>query len=236
MSGKNKLPFYKRYPRDFLEGTLGLSFELKGAYGIILDLIYIHGTELPDDPRFIAGQLNVSVRKWNSLRSGLIEAGKIQIISGFISNYRAVIELESLSKYQDKQAENARTSKENNDLEKPSLVPKSSQPEPEPEPDIKSKKSKTKVLPKKRAARLSDDWFLPVEWGEWALGQGMAREGIKLEADKFKDFWIAKSGKDATKLDWLATWRNWIRNSKQRKSNGNGNNPNAALEQISRLA
>ena len=61
-----------------------MPFELKAAYGIILDLIYIHGTELPDDPRFIAGQLNVSVRKWKKLRDGLIEAGKIQINGGYI--------------------------------------------------------------------------------------------------------------------------------------------------------
>ena len=30
----------------------------------------------------------------------------------------------------------------------------------------------------------------------------------------FADFWHAKAGKDACKLDWLATWRNWIRNQK----------------------
>jgi len=134
MSGKNKLPYYKRYPRDFLEGTLGMPFELKAAYGLVLDLIYIHGTELPDDKRFIAGQLNVSVRKWSSIRSKLIEMGKLQIISGFISNYRAVIELESLSKYQDKQAENGSGSNKNKDLQEPAPKPKSNQPEPEPEP------------------------------------------------------------------------------------------------------
>ena len=30
---------------------------------------------------------------------------------------------------------------------------------------------------------------------------------------RFKDYWTSKSGKDATKLDWVATWRNWLRNS-----------------------
>lgn len=27
----------------------------------------------------------------------------------------------------------------------------------------------------------------------------------------FRDYWLAKSGANATKKDWLATWRNWIR-------------------------
>jgi hypothetical protein len=31
------------------------------------------------------------------------------------------------------------------------------------------------------------------------------------EHDKFTDYWRAKAGKDGCKLDWNATWRNWIR-------------------------
>lgn len=29
--------------------------------------------------------------------------------------------------------------------------------------------------------------------------------------DRFRDHWAAKPGKDGVKLDWLATWRNWVR-------------------------
>ncbi len=29
--------------------------------------------------------------------------------------------------------------------------------------------------------------------------------------DTFSDFWRAKAGRDGTKLDWRATWRNWCR-------------------------
>ena len=41
---------------------------------------------------------------------------------------------------------------------------------------------------------------------------------LQAEHRKFVDFWTAKSGKDATKLDWRRTWRNWIRNA--RPTNG----------------
>ncbi len=34
-------------------------------------------------------------------------------------------------------------------------------------------------------------------------------------ADTFRDFWISKSGATAIKLDWQATWRNWVRNEKR---------------------
>lgn len=127
---KNALPYYKAYPRDFIEGTLGMSFEEKGAYRIILDLIYMKGGALSDDDRYIAGVLGLSVRKWNSLKNRLVELGKIQLIDGLLSNYRAVIELETLSKYQDKQAENRSKPNKNNNLQRPPF----DQPEPEPEP------------------------------------------------------------------------------------------------------
>ncbi len=34
---------------------------------------------------------------------------------------------------------------------------------------------------------------------------------LQAEHTKFVDYWIAKAGKDACKVDWNATWRNWIR-------------------------
>jgi Mg-chelatase subunit ChlD len=38
-------------------------------------------------------------------------------------------------------------------------------------------------------------------------------------AHQFRDFWIAKTGTGATKLDWQATWRNWVRNHRQARPN-----------------
>jgi uncharacterized protein YdaU (DUF1376 family) len=91
---------------------------------------------------------------------------------------------------------------------------------PEPYPDIV--KREAKASPKKTAgSRLPDDWFLPQDWGEWALSQGMSRDHIKAEADRFADYWRSTAGQKARKADWLATWRNWIRNAKTKgKPNG----------------
>lgn len=33
-------------------------------------------------------------------------------------------------------------------------------------------------------------------------------------ADSFADYWRAKAGSGAVKLDWFATWRNWVRREK----------------------
>lgn len=71
--------------------------------------------------------------------------------------------------------------------------------------------------PEPRATRIPDDWSLTPELSD--IGRLTRREAglpeidLRLEAAKFVDFWRAKSGKDATKLDWTATWRNWCRNA-----------------------
>jgi uncharacterized protein YdaU (DUF1376 family) len=127
----NGLPYYKAYPRDFIEGTIGMPFELKSAYRLVLDLIYMQGGNLPDDARYISGLLGCTIRKWNSLRDQLVAMDKIQVNGASLTNYRAVIELETLAKLQEKQRENASGPRKNKDLAEPQL--RHSEPEPEPE-------------------------------------------------------------------------------------------------------
>lgn len=64
-----------------------------------------------------------------------------------------------------------------------------------------------------RGTRLSPDWSLPKAWGDWALAEfpQWTAERVRAEADRFRDHWAAKTGRDATKADWQATWRNWCR-------------------------
>lgn len=131
MTSDNGLPYYRAFPRDFIEGTVGMPFELKGAYRVLLDLIYMRRGRLVDDPRYIAGVLGCSVRKWTSLRDQLVGAGKIAIIDGFIRNHRADIEVENQRKLAAKQRENARGSRKIKDLEKPRLGHTESEPESE---------------------------------------------------------------------------------------------------------
>ncbi|AXE97740.1 hypothetical protein [Paraburkholderia hospita] len=78
-----------------------------------------------------------------------------------------------------------------------------------------------------RAERLPENWELPDKYGEWALsetkrfagerndwaGGTWTAEHVRFEADKFRDYWHGKSGRDACKRDWAATWRNWVRNA-----------------------
>ena len=64
---KNRQSYYRAYPRDFFEGTIGMRLELKAAYRLVIDLIHMTGGQLPDEPRYIAAHLGCSVRKWAKL-------------------------------------------------------------------------------------------------------------------------------------------------------------------------
>ena len=66
-----------------------------------------------------------------------------------------------------------------------------------------------------RGTRLEADWTLPDQYLEWAKGEFLwSTAHTKDVADRFKDYWLGASGKNATKNDWFATWRNWCRNDR----------------------
>lgn len=51
---------------------------------------------------------------------------------------------------------------------------------------------------------------------------------LNLEAELFVNFWHAKSGKDATKVDWNRTWVNWCLKSRAKPPNGHAQRNGAA--------
>lgn len=250
----SQAPSMPMYWDAYLADTTHLTTEEHGAYLLLLGAMWRRNGSVPDDDKDNARILGLTKGRWIKVKSRLSEF--LIIENGDISQKK----LQKTWKNTQEKIQTNRSngskggrprSNENNDLAKakgsvshnPNHNPNVTIPEPEPEP---LEKRTTDVVQKKTASRLPDDWFLPVAWGEWALSEGLDRDAIKIEADTFKDYWLSLDGQKAAKLDWLRVWRNWIRNSKQRKSNGNGNRngngpgggnrPDEALEQIARLA
>lgn len=72
---------------------------------------------------------------------------------------------------------------------------------------------------KPRGTRIPEG-FEPLEEDVAAAKRdGLSDDEIKHEHSKFTDYWRAKAGKDATKVDWDATWRNWMRKAADDKRN-----------------
>jgi hypothetical protein len=72
--------------------------------------------------------------------------------------------------------------------------------------------------PTKKGHRLAADWY-PSKAVIAEMEAECPNVDFRIEHRKFVDYWTDKTGKDATKLDWTGTWRNWIRRA--------GENPRA---------
>lgn len=72
----------------------------------------------------------------------------------------------------------------------------------------------------KRGTRLPADWFLPDDFRAEALRLGLPEHLIDAEAAKMSDW--SRSSKNGAKLDWLASWRNWVRSAIERLPNARG--------------
>lgn len=92
----------------------------------------------------------------------------------------------------------------------------------------------------KRGSRLSKDLIFPEEWFLFCKQERPDLEPL-ITFNKFQDYWIAQAGQKGVKLDWFATWRNWVRNTNAPKQNPadivrltvpSKNEPDPALEKI----
>lgn len=64
-----------------------------------------------------------------------------------------------------------------------------------------------------KGTRLPPDWSPDPSLLAWAKGRRPDLDMTDV-VESFRDFWLSKPGQGATKLDWNATFRNWVRNTR----------------------
>ena len=79
--------------------------------------------------------------------------------------------------------------------------------------ETETKKETEKRERTPRATRLSQDWQPSNSDLDYARELGWTDKQVRETAQDFLDYWMAKSGQGATKVDWSATWRRWCRNT-----------------------
>lgn len=73
------------------------------------------------------------------------------------------------------------------------------------------KEDKNKV-----GTRIPENFEVTDAMRDWAAKETPSVD-LELQTANFRDYWASKA-KDATKLDWVAAWRTWMRNDEDRKS------------------
>ena len=94
-----------------------------------------------------------------------------------------------------------------------------------------------KSRPKKKGSRLPDDFEVTAEMVEWAAEWSPSVD-LNLETEKFKNYWAGVAGAKGVKLNWKATWRNWMLNAEgyKRERSKNGKNQGATSTNTDKLA
>lgn len=86
----------------------------------------------------------------------------------------------------------------------------------EPEvPPLSPLGGKAKVA---RKSRIPDQFMVTKEMRDWAH-EAVPAVILKIETENFCDYWRGQGG---TKVDWIATWRTWMRKAQKDSERGHG--------------
>lgn len=215
------IPYLTLYVSDYDADTAHLTLAEDGAYMRLLRLCWrTPGCSLPDDDAWIMRRMRCGQDEFCSVVQPVIDEF-FKRMKGRIYSPRLSREFKKANEVSGKRSSAGRKgglagkALKTNDLD---VSPAKAKKKPgssilEPEPTLKKKT--TNVVQKKTGSRLPEDWRLPDEGRRFAQTLGLTDSAIDFEAGKFRDYWISVSGSKATKLDWIATWRNWIRNNHQ---------------------
>ena len=92
-----------------------------------------------------------------------------------------------------------------------------SKPQAELEVEEERARHTSSSRPRKRGTRIPEDWKPDPAWHrEQRIPDDLARR----ELASFRDYWAAIPGERGVKLDWDATWRNWLRRAAENAQTG----------------
>lgn len=200
--------YYRRHLGDYARQTAHLSLAEHGAYTLLLDLYYAREEPLPTD----RGVLYRLMRARSAADRKVVDTVLTEFFTEQPDGWHKGRCDEEIAKAQDKTAKAKdsagkrwhgkqdanvmRTHTEGNTSQEPVAISH----KPEKRGDAA------------RGTRFALD-ALPDDWKEYCRQNRPDLDPQKV-FENFSDYWKAKAGKDATKRDWSATWRTWVRNEK----------------------
>jgi uncharacterized protein YdaU (DUF1376 family) len=228
-------PYIRFFGDDWLSGTQSLTLEERGVLITVVAMTATAGEAPAYDVDRLARRLGCTRAKTIRLMEALVLVGKITIEDGRIYQPRALKETKKAQENSEKQTKiaNARWSRsdakanENKPDADAMAMPRECQLEPEPELEVRKttanavvahtvieqpnpQKGKGKVRGASRGSRITESWAPTLKDYTFAAKHNLTREEINREADRFRNYWLAASGRGAAKCDWEAAWRNWL--------------------------
>lgn len=215
------------YIADYLADTAHLTTEQHGCYMLLLMASWKRAGRLPDDDAQLGAICRLPPRVWKShapiLRSFFTVDGS-DLVQGRVereaNKAREITEKRRQaglqggrppSQTESKPKANGFANGKQNETPSPSQVVRF------PESSLNEETQQNGQAVRGRGSRLPAGWDPGAEGVIYAIKEGFSdAEAFKMVED-FRDYWSAKVGQDACKLDWMATWRRWVRTAKERR-------------------
>jgi uncharacterized protein YdaU (DUF1376 family) len=227
--------YYQFNIGDYQSHTAHLSEIEDLAYRRLLDWYYLHESPIPDDIPEIARQIRM---RTHTESIAIVLQEFFELTKKGWSSIRANREIAKMDEKSAKASASAkaRWNKESD----ANALPTQSESNATHNTLHITQDTKHKKEKNKRGSRLALDFNFPLEWEQFCQQTRPELSPVKT-FDQFKDYWIAQAGQKGVKLDWFATWRNWVRNTNAPKQNPadiarltvpSKNEPDPALEKI----
>lgn len=210
---------------DYLADTSRLTTEQHGAYFLLI-MDYWRNGPPPDDSATLAQITRLSPDAWSIAQAKL---GQFFSIDGGVWRHKRIDEelvaaKENKDKAQAKAkaAAAARWGKPQSDATSnaPSIPQAMHEecPSPSPSPTPSKTKGKSRA-DTATASRLPADWLPSDGDVEFCKAERPDLHATEV-ANRFRDYWVSQPGVKGRKLDWNATWRNWVRNERRTQTAG----------------
>jgi uncharacterized protein YdaU (DUF1376 family) len=230
--------YYSFHVSDYIHDTAHLSIYEDLAFRRLLDLYYTSEKPIPNKTQEVSRRIRMSGHS-DAVQTVLEEFFMFDIANDCWFHKRCD---ETIAAYQAKAERNRAVGKlGGRPKSNPDAIPQETQMVSKDNPNHKPITNNHKPIDKKTLGkRLANDLVLSDEWKEFCVNERPELNPVQT-FDKFKDYWIAQAGQKGVKLDWFATWRNWVRNTNAPKQNPadivrltvpSKNEPDPALEKI----
>ena len=207
--------YYSHHIGDFIKATARLSDSQAMAYLRILWLYYDKDGIIEHDIEQIAFEVGSDPKTVE-----LIIKTYFKIEGNFIKQYRCDKEIAGYLKKSTggKEGANKRWNNKDSDslpngLPNADAMPTQCDPNANQEPITNNQEPVLKtvgVAKATKATRLKIE-SIPEDWYNFCRSERPDLNPITVW-DHFRDHWVSVPGQKGCKLDWFATWRNWVRN------------------------
>ncbi len=208
--------YYSFHVSDYIHDTAHLSAYEDLAFRRLLDLYYTSEKPIPNKTHEVARRIRMSAQI-NAVQTVLEEFFMFDMENDCWFHKRCD---KAIADYQAKAQRNREVGKlGGRPKSNPSANPQETQVVSKGNPNQEPITNNHKPIDKKTLGkRLASDFSFPLEWEQFCQQTRPELSPVKT-FDQFKDYWIAQAGQKGVKLDWFATWRNWVRTTNAPKQN-----------------